>query len=155
MVWKPRVTVAAIIEQNNRFLMVEEETSNGIAFNQPAGHLEEGETLIDAVTRETLEETAWHFRPESIIGIHLWQHPQKEETFLRVSFKGVVTSHDESLPMDDGIIQALWMSRDELASQPGKLRSPLVLSSIDDYLAGERYPLSILKSLLGSTCPNS
>lgn len=154
MVWKPRVTVAAVIERDGRYLMVEEETSNGIAFNQPAGHLEEGESLVDAVIRETLEETAWHFRPESIIGIHLWNHPQKEETFLRVSFKGVATSHDEGLPLDEGIIQALWMSRDELASQPDKLRSPLVLNSIDDYIAGERYPLSILKPLLDNECPN-
>ncbi len=148
MVWKPRVTVAAVIERDGRFLVVEEETSSGLAFNQPAGHLEEGETLVDAVIRETLEETAWHFRPESIIGIHLWEHPQKEETFLRVSFKGVVTQHDETLPLDDGIVQALWMSREELAAQNEKLRSPLVLSTIDDYFAGERYPLSLLKSLL-------
>jgi ADP-ribose pyrophosphatase YjhB (NUDIX family) len=148
MIWKPRVTVAAVIERDGRFLVVEEETSNGLAFNQPAGHLEEGETLIEAVVRETLEETAHHFRPESIIGIHLWQHPQKEETFLRVTFKGVATSYDESLALDEGIIRALWMSRDELAAQPKKLRSPLVLSSIDEYFAGERYPLSILKSLL-------
>lgn len=147
MVWKPRVTVAAIIERDERFLIVEEETSNGLAFNQPAGHLEEGETLIDAVIRETLEETAWHFRPESIIGIHIWKPPQKKESFLRVSFKGVVTTHDASLALDKGIIQALWMSRDELASQPNKLRSPLILSTIDDYLAGERYPLAILKTL--------
>ncbi len=150
MVWKPRVTVAAVIERDGQFLVVEEETSNGIAFNQPAGHLEEGETLIEAVVRETLEETAYHFRPESIIGIHLWQHPQKEETFLRVTFKGVATSHDEALALDEGIIRALWMSRDELAAQPEKLRSPLVLSSIDEYFSGERYPLSILKSLLTS-----
>ncbi len=147
MIWKPRVTVAAIIERDDRFLMVEEETSNGLAFNQPAGHLEENETLIDAVIRETLEETAWHFRPESIVGIHIWKHPQKEDSFLRVSFKGVVTAHDDSLDLDEGIIRALWMSRSELASHPDKLRSPLVLSTIDSYFSGERYPLSILKSL--------
>lgn len=148
MVWKPRVTVAAVVEQNGRFLVVEEMTSNGLAFNQPAGHLEEGEGLTEAVIRETREETGWQFRPESVIGVHLWKRPQKGDTFLRVSFKGMVSDHDPTQSLDEGIVGTHWMSRDELAVQSGQLRSPLVLQSIDSYLAGERYPLSLLKPLL-------
>ncbi len=148
MIWKPHVTVAAIVEQENRFLFVEEEALGQIVINQPAGHLEEGEDLVDAVIRETQEETAWDFEPTAVVGIYLWQHPEELMTFLRVSFTGNCSQHNPDQLLDTGIIQALWLSRDELISQNKRLRSPLVLECVDDYLAGTRYPLTILKSLL-------
>ena len=148
MVWKPHVTVAAIIERDNRFLMVEEESSSQIVINQPAGHLEQGESLIDAVKRETFEETAWKFKPTALISIQLWQHPNNSTSFLRVSFAGSCYDYDPSSELDSGIIRALWLSRNELLEQQNRLRSPLVISCIDDYLSGIKYPLSILKTLL-------
>ena len=144
MVWKPHTTVAAIIERDNRFLMVEELSSNKRVFNQPAGHLDPDESLIDAVIRETLEETAWSFKPEAITGIYLWKHPDNGESFLRVAFCGVCDNHQPQLALDDGIIQAVWMSRDELTQQQQKLRSPMVINCIDDYKAGKRFPMDML-----------
>lgn len=148
MTWKPHVTVAAIVERDHQFLMVEEKISGALVINQPAGHLEKGESLIDAVKRETNEETGWTFEPTSIVGIHLWQHPANSTTFLRVSFEGYCTDYRPDQELDLGIIRALWLSRDQLAGREHMLRSPLVLRCIDDYLKGDRYPLSILKSLL-------
>ena len=148
MVWKPHVTVAAIAEQDGRFLLVEEKLSGQLVINQPAGHLEEGENLTEAVIRETLEETAWTFKPTTLIGIHLWRHPEDSTTFLRVSFTGNCVQFDPERRLDDGINRALWLSRDELLQQKNCLRSPLVLSCIDDYLSGARFPLTLLKSLL-------
>lgn len=148
MVWKPHVTVAAVIEQNQRFLVVEEETANGLAFNQPAGHLEEGEDFISAVKREVQEETAWQFEPQQLIGIQLWRKNPQSPSFLRVCFTGTVHSHNPQQPLDAGIIKTHWLSREQVAQQQARLRSPLVLTSIDNYLSGERYPLSLLKSFL-------
>lgn len=153
MAWKPHVTVAAIVERDNRFLMVEEKISDSLVINQPAGHLEEGESLIEAVRRETNEETGWTFEPTSLIGIHLWIHPENLTTFLRVSFSGQCTDHDPDRKLDFGIIRTLWLSRDELLEREQVLRSPLVLRCIDDYLKGERYPLSVLKSMLPTGLP--
>jgi ADP-ribose pyrophosphatase YjhB (NUDIX family) len=146
MVWKPHVTVAAVIEQKQRFLLVEEETANGLAFNQPAGHLEEGEDFITAVKREVLEETAWQFEPEQIVGVYMWRKNLESPTFLRICFAGQAFNHNPQQPLDTGIIQTHWLSRAELAAQA--LRSPLVLNCVDDYLNGERHPLSLLKSFL-------
>lgn len=148
MVWKPHVTVAAIIERDNRFLMVEEESDGRIVINQPAGHLEQGESLIDAVKRESFEETAWNFEPKTLINIQLWQHPDNSATFLRVSFAGECYDYDPSSELDSGIIRTLWLSRNELLEQQNRLRSPLVINCIDDYLSGKKYPLSMLKTLL-------
>ena len=142
MIWNPHVTVAAIIERQGRFLMVEEVVAGETVINQPAGHLESGEDLIGAVTRETLEETAWHFIPDSIIGIFQWTSPRDGETFLRICFNGSCHQHDPGRMLDQGIIRAVWLSRDELLDQ--HLRSPLVLLAIDEYLAGKRYPLELL-----------
>ena len=147
MVWKPHATVAAIIERDGKFLMVEELTDNAKVFNQPAGHLDPDENLIDAVIRETLEETAWHFSPEAITGIYLWKHPTNSKSFLRVTFCGSCRDHDAQQPLDDGILQAVWKTRDELIAQPQKLRSPMVINCIDDYLAGKRFPLDMLVDL--------
>ncbi len=150
MVWKPHVTVAAVIEQNQRFLLVEEQTSRGLAFNQPAGHLEKGEDLLDAVKREVKEETAWRFEPDYLISTQLWRRSSTEPTFLRFCFAGHVHSHDANQALDEGILAAHWLSRDEIAHKKN-LRSPLVLESIDEYLNGERYPLSMLKSFIDLT----
>jgi 8-oxo-dGTP pyrophosphatase MutT (NUDIX family) len=147
MIWKPHVTVAALIEHDGRFLMVQERISGKSVYNQPAGHLEDGETLIDAVKRETREETAWHFEPESVTGIYRWRHPENHATFIRVSFAGKGLYHDPAVELDSDIERTLWLTAEEIRYQPDKLRSPLVLRSIDDYLAGSAYPLSLLTSL--------
>ena len=148
MVWKPHVTVAAVIKKDNKFLLVEEETSNGLTFNQPAGHLEKGEDIITAVKREVNEETAWQFEPEQIISVQLWRKNPRFPTFLRVSFSGNVHSYNSDQPLDNGIIATHWLNRDEIAAKKSQLRSPLVLTTVDSYLAGEHYPLSLLKSFL-------
>lgn len=146
MPWKPHVTVAAVVERNGRFLIVEEVSDGQQVYNQPAGHLDEGESLIKAAVRETREETAWSFSPEALVGIYRWHNPDSNRTYLRVCFTGQCTSHDPSQPLDAGILRAAWLSRAELSAS-GRLRSPLVLRCIDDYLAGTRYPLSLLSDL--------
>ncbi|MEC4750350.1 NUDIX hydrolase [Methylomicrobium sp. Wu6] len=148
MVWKPHVTVAAIIERGQRFLLVEEETSDGIRLNQPAGHLEEGEDLLTAARREVLEETAWHFEPEHIVAIQLWRRNPESPSFLRICFSGNCHSHEPETTLDTGIIATHWLTREEILSDPKRLRSPLVALCIDEYLKGTRYPLSLIKSLL-------
>ena len=148
MVWKPHVTVAAIIERDQRFLLVEEETPDGLQLNQPAGHFEENEDLIAAVKREVKEETAWQFEPEHLVSIQLWRRTPQHSTFLRVCFAGSCHSHEPNQTLDAGIIATHWLTRAEIAAQQQRLRSPLVLIGIDEYLSGQRYPLSLLKSFL-------
>ena len=145
--WKPHITVAAVVEQNGRFLVVEENIEGRIVFNQPAGHVEQGETLIDAVARETLEESGRRFTPQALVGVYSWTNPGNDVTYLRFAFTGTVSERDPSRPLDEGIIDAVWMSRDELLAQPDKLRSPLVMRVIDDYLAGRRFHLDLLHLL--------
>ena len=147
MIWKPHATVAAVIEKDGRFLMVEEESDGLIVFNQPAGHLDPDESLIQAVIRETREETAWRFFPEAITGIYRWKQPDTERTFLRIAFCGHVDDLDSGQILDEGIIRAVWMSRDQLISNQQQLRSPMVLHCIDDYLANKRYPLELLTDI--------
>jgi 8-oxo-dGTP pyrophosphatase MutT (NUDIX family) len=144
MIWKPHVTVAAVAEENGRFLLVEEDIAGARVLNQPAGHLEPDESLLQAVCRETLEETAWRFIPEALIGIYRWQSPQDGHTFLRFTFAGHCDQHDSSRVLDQEIIRALWLTPDAVRDQQAMLRSPLVLRAIEDYLAGVRYPLSLL-----------
>jgi 8-oxo-dGTP pyrophosphatase MutT (NUDIX family) len=146
MIWKPHATVAAIVENDGKFLMVEEDVEGEIVYNQPAGHLDPNENLIDAVIRETREETAWLFKPEALIGIYLWEQPGKNQTFLRFAFCGQCSDFREGHTLDEGILRSLWMSRNELL-QSKKLRSPMVIKNIDDYLAGRRYPLEILSTV--------
>ena len=148
MVWKPHVTVAAIIEHNQRFLLVEEETDQGLAFNQPAGHLEPGESLIDAIKREVNEETAWEFTPEAVTSIQLWRKNPDFPSFLRVCFIGQCHNHQAKQQLDDGIIATHWLTHAEITAKKSQLRSPLVLTTIEQYLSGERYPLSLLKTFL-------
>lgn len=148
MQWKPNVTVAAIAEQDDRFLLVEENADGLIVFNQPAGHLEKDETLINAVKREVLEETAWEFKPEHIVGIYLYPNPHNEIVYLRVCFYGICTKHYPEKKLDDEIIRAVWLSRDELEKNREAMRSPMVLGCIDDYLAGKKFPLDLLNHFL-------
>lgn len=128
--------------------MVEELDRDGnLVLNQPAGHLEQAESLAEAVIRETREETAWGFSPDYLIGVYRWQVPPAGTTYLRFCFHGSCHDHRPDLPLDEGIQRAIWLSRDELAAQPERLRSPLVMRCIDDYLAGCRYPLELLNDL--------
>jgi 8-oxo-dGTP pyrophosphatase MutT (NUDIX family) len=145
--WKPSVTVAAIIERSGKFLLVEEETSDGIRFNQPAGHLDPAESLISAVSREALEETAHEFTPEALVGIYMSRYQStrtgEDVTYLRFAFSGQVgVVHDQ--PLDVGILRAVWMTYDELIATQEMHRSPLVLQCVDDYLSGKRSPLAML-----------
>lgn len=146
-IWKPSVTVAAVIERDGRFLLVEEETSDGIRFNQPAGHLDPNETLEQAVARETLEEAAHDFVPTGLIGMYMARYISSrtglEVTYLRFAFCGELgQQHDR--PLDTGILRTVWMTREEMIACQEKHRSPLVMRCIDDYLAGKRAPLSLL-----------
>ena len=144
MIWKPHVTVAAIACVDDRYLLVEEDADNEIVFNQPAGHLEKNETLTAAVIREVLEETAWDFEPDSVTGIYLYPNPGLDITYLRVCFSGRCLRHHPGRGLDKGIIRAVWMSRQEVADNQDRMRSPLVLRCIDDHIAGRTYPLDFL-----------
>ena len=146
-IWKPNTTVAAIIERNGKFLLVEESTARGNRFNQPAGHLEDGETLIQAVIRETMEESAYDFTPEALLGVYHWKHPHNDTTYLRFAFIGKVGVHYPMQELDDGIIQAIWMDIDEIREKQNLMRSPQVLTCIEDYLAGKHYPLEVVTHL--------
>ncbi len=145
MIWKPNVVVAAIAERDGKFLLVEEEADGKLVLNQPAGHLDEGETLIDAVIRETLEETAWHFVPEALLGVYRWPHPTNGATYIRFAFTGQVRGHDTRRPLDHGIHRALWLTPEEIRRERARHRSPQVERAIDDYLGGRHYPLDLLK----------
>ncbi len=147
MIWKPNVIVVAIIEKDGKFLLVEEETADGIRFNQPAGHLEDGETLLDGVQREAWEETAHRFEPTGLLGVYHWKHPGKDITYLRFAFTGEVTAFDAAQPLDAGILRAVWMTPDEIRATRGQHRSPQVLTCVEHYLAGQRFPLSVLTHL--------
>jgi len=147
MTWQPHITVAAVIERDNRFLMVEENCEGAIVINQPAGHLEQNENLVQAVIRETLEETAWHINPTNIIGIYQWTNNDDRHTFIRIGFTGDCIGHDPVRKLDHGILRALWLTRDDLEKQAHRLRSPMVMQCVDDYLTGRRYPLKILSDI--------
>lgn len=144
MQWAPHVTVAAVIEREEHFLVVEEQVHGRLLYNQPAGHWEVGESLTAGAVRETLEETGWDFEPQALLGVYHWVHPGKSETYLRFCFTGPLLQHHPQRPLDTGIVRAVWMSRDELAACRDRHRSPLVLACVDDYLAGKRFPLTLL-----------
>jgi ADP-ribose pyrophosphatase len=148
MQWKPNVTVAAVVEDNGHFLLVEEDADNHIVFNQPAGHLEKNESLIDAVRREVREETGWEFEPQSLVGIYLYPNPHIDIIYLRFCFTGKCVRHDPSPSLDKGIIRAVWMSKTEIETNQDRIRSRMVLNCINDYLTGKRYPLELLNHYL-------
>jgi 8-oxo-dGTP pyrophosphatase MutT (NUDIX family) len=142
----PHLTVAAVIEHNGKFLLVEEHTNDRVVFNQPAGHLELNESLLDAVKRETSEETGYLFTPQAIVGIYLLK-AENGITYCRFCFCGNVIQPNQLMTLDKEIIQTHWLSRDEIIQKGEQIRSPLVLKSIDDYVKGQRYPLEMLHYL--------
>lgn len=143
--WAPHVTVAAIIQKEGKFLLVEEKINNHLVINQPAGHLENDETLTDAVIRETLEETRWEFEPSYISGIYQWKH-DNGETYLRICFVGDVIQEHKELELDTGIERAVWFTENEVREHLS-LRSPLVMKSIEDFLTGQSFPLRLIKDI--------
>lgn len=146
-IWTPHLTVAAIVEYHGRFLMVEENSDGLIVLNQPAGHVEENETLSAAVIRETLEESGRHFIPEAISGLYRWRNPFNGITYLRVAFCGKCSERDRDRVLDHDIITTHWMSMEELQARSNDLRSPLVIRGVQDYLSGQRYPLDLFNDL--------
>jgi 8-oxo-dGTP pyrophosphatase MutT (NUDIX family) len=147
MIWKPHVTVAAVAERDGQFLMVQEHVNGRSVLNQPAGHLEDNESLAAAVARETFEETGWHFAPDVVTGIYRWREPDLQRTYLRVCFAGTLLDQLPDAVLDDNIEQVVWLSRQQLLLQSARLRSPLVLRCIDDYLAGASYPMGLLSDI--------
>lgn len=147
-IWCPHVTVATVVADGERFLMVEEIIHGQIRYNQPAGHLEPHESLPDAALRETLEETGWEVELQHLIGVHQWWSPLHNDHIIRFSFAARPLRHDAARPLDTGIQRALWLTRDEIAAREAQLRSPLVMLSIDAWLGGQRLPLNALGSLL-------
>lgn len=143
MTWTPHATVAVIVESDQRFLMVEERSQERVVFNQPAGHVEENETILDAARREALEETGWRVEPEHFLGLYTYRAPANGVTYYRFCFSARPVRH-ETRDLDDDIIAAHWLSRAELTEHNDQLRSPLVLQCIDDYQSGRRFPLDII-----------
>ena len=150
----PDITVAAVTENNGRFLVVEERINRRLVFNQPAGHVEHGETLLAAVVREVQEETAWKFQPHALLGVYLWRNPSSGRGYMRFAFTGSVMDHDAEQPLDRGIVGTHWLSRADLIQREPRLRSPLVMRCIEDYLGGTRMPLETVARLDLQTAPS-
>jgi 8-oxo-dGTP pyrophosphatase MutT (NUDIX family) len=156
--WKPNVTVAAVIERDfdgvRKFLLVEEETRDGLKLNNPAGHLDPGESPIHACARETLEETAFHFTPTALVGVYFsrFERTQAGEaapqdiTYLRFTFSGELGEHVAGQALDEGIVRTLWLTADEIRACRDMHRSPLLLTNLEDYLAGRRFPLDVIST---------
>ena len=146
--WNPKVTAAAVVERQGRFLLVREHTAEGIRLNQPAGHLDPGESLTQAAVRETFEETGWRVQAQALIGMYLSRYQSAatgtDVTYLRFTFLCEAHTVDADAQLDEGIIEALWLTADEIRARQAEHRSPQVLQSLDDYLAGRRYPLDVL-----------
>jgi 8-oxo-dGTP pyrophosphatase MutT (NUDIX family) len=145
-IWRPSVTVAAVIERDGRFLLVEEEIDGRRVLNQPAGHLDPAESLAEACRREVLEETAHHFAPRELVGVYRWHYARRNVTFLRFCFCGDVQDREEGRALDHGIIAARWLSFEELLERKEQHRSPLVETCVRDYLAGRRFPLDVFSA---------
>ena len=144
-IWKPSVTVAAVIERDGRFLFVREQSEGRLVLNQPAGHLDPGESLAAACRREVLEETAHRFEPTGLVGIYRWHYAPKDVTFLRFCFKGKVEG-TENRSLDKEIVALEWLTPGELQNRQAEHRSPLVQKCVDDFLAGRHYPLELLSA---------
>jgi len=145
--WKPNVTVAAVIERGGRFLLIEEEDEGERVFNQPAGHWEPGETLVEACAREALEESACRFVPTALLGIYRWHYAARDITYLRFAFCGDISGFEEGRSLDRDILRALWLTAEEIRALRERHRSPLVLRCVEDYLTGKRFPLGLITHL--------
>lgn len=159
--WKPSATVAAIIEHKGKFLLVEEHTPEGLRLNNPAGHLDENESLVAACAREALEETMHLFTPTHLLGVYMsrFQRPAREQhaaediTYLRFAFCGTLGALQAGRGLDTGIVRTLWLSSDEVRASSARHRSPLVIQCMEDYLRGQRYPLALIHTDPGVICP--
>ncbi len=147
MTWKPHVTVAAVVEKHQRFLLVEENIHGQLVFNQPAGHLEQGEDLLQAIRREMLEETTRVFTPEALVGVYLYELPQKPRSYLRFCFCGQAGDILPDHELDQEIVATHWLSLEEIQQRRDRLRSPMVLRCIQDYRDGRRMPLEYLQHI--------
>ena len=151
--WKPSVTVAAIVEQDGRFLLVEEHTPEGLRLNHPAGHLDPGESPLQGAARECLEETARHFSATALLGLYMSRfarparpgHAAEDVTYLRVAYTGTVGEPEAGRALDSPIVRTLWMTPDEIRASAARHRSPLLLRCMEDHLAGRRLPLDALQ----------
>ncbi|MFD0727119.1 NUDIX hydrolase [Lysobacter brunescens] len=145
--WQPDVTVATVVVADGRLLCVEERVNGRLVINQPAGHLEPDESLAEAALRETREETGWDVRLTAFLGAYQWKAEETGRHYLRFAFAAEPERHDPSRPLDEGIVQALWLTPDELLARRDAHRSPLVWQVVADHLAGQRTPLSVLQHL--------
>lgn len=148
--FNPHVTVAAVAEENGRFLVVRERIEGEERINNPAGHIEEGESPAEAIIREVYEETGYRFVPEALGGVYVWRKPENGETFVRCNFIGRCEGHDPEASLDEGIIGPVWLTLEALAEREAMLRSPLVLRSLREYLDGVRYPLAAITTLINA-----
>ena len=157
--WKPNVTVAAIVERDGRFLLVEEQTRDGLKLNNPAGHLDPGESPQDACAREVLEETAHDFTPTALVGVYLNRFTKTRSgddlTYLRFAFVGTLGAHHGWRALDEGVVRTVWMTADEIRASRARHRSPLLLRSLEDYLAGQRFPLSLVHTDISVVDPTA
>jgi ADP-ribose pyrophosphatase YjhB (NUDIX family) len=147
MRWTPHVTVAAVVERHGALLLVEEAVQGRLVLNQPAGHWEDGESLIEGVQREVLEETGYGFQAESLVGIYRWEVPDRDLTYLRFAFAGSVSPEPVRATLDHNILRAVWLTPEEVQAEAERLRSPMVLRCLHDYLAGRRFPLGLLNDV--------
>ena len=146
---RPTVTVAAIVERDGAYLLVREQTRNGVRLNQPAGHLEPGETPPAGAARETLEEAAWRVEPTALVGIYRWDAPDNGATFVRFAYAATPVAEVPGRVLDEGIVDAIWIPYDEIVARRDEHRSPLVLRCIEDYRAGRRWPLDLVQDVVG------
>jgi len=142
--WLPHVVVAALVQRGGKFLLVEEHTADGLRLNQPAGHWERGETLIEAVRREALEETAHHVEPSALVGCYTTHYPRRDITYLRFAYLCEVVSFEPDRALDTGIVRTVWLSPEEIATSSVPHRSPLVMRCVEDALAGRCFPLDFV-----------
>lgn len=144
MEWQPHVTVATVIEQDDKYLLVEEQGNGGLVINQPAGHLDPDESLLEAAVRETYEETGWRVALKGVVGIALYTSPLNGVTYHRTTFYADPVKHNPDIELDQGIERALWMTYEEMKAASARMRSHLVISAVEQYRQGHRYPLNMI-----------